>query len=214
MPDAHPVLTAWCAGAQDIDLYEITCPDGTAFVWPTLARTLDPATNKWGPWRLVTPPCVPVDDGTLTSDDPIADAVARELKTLKIPAKRAQIAPVTDWFPVQLPMTYYTDAEPETLTTTVLGTDVELELTPTTFTWDPGDGTAAITSKAPGASFPDDTITHVYKKVGEYRITLTTTWEGRFRITGADTWRPITGTGSTTHTTASFETREIRSVLS
>ncbi|MGP7960454.1 PKD domain-containing protein [Sanguibacter sp. A247] len=73
------------------------------------------------------------------------------------------------------------------LPTAILGT-VELEATPTTFAWDPGDGTDPFTSAQPGAPFPNDTVTHIYTKVGECRITLTTT--------------------------ASFETREIRSVLS
>ena len=47
------------------------------------------------------------------ASDDLADAVARELKTLKIPPKHATIAPVTDWFAVQIPMTYYTDDTPE-----------------------------------------------------------------------------------------------------
>ncbi|MGP7961156.1 PKD domain-containing protein [Sanguibacter sp. A247] len=207
IPIAETHLRAWCAAPA-----QFVCPAGTTPANPQKYRTR-PADSRtsWSGWQLLNGPC-------LTSSDPeaddLSDAVARELKTLKIPAKRAQIAPVTDWFPVQFPMTYYTDAEPERLTTTVLETDVELELTPTTFTWNPGDGTDPFTSAKPGAPFPDDTVTHVYTRVGEYRITLTTSREGRFRVAGSDTCRPITGTGSTTHTTASFETREIRSVLS
>ena len=208
IPVAEPNLRAQCAAPATF-----TCPEGTIGVTAYKYRTrpLD-SEDLWSGWRLLNGPCAPTDDPA----DDLADAVARELKTLKIPPKHATIAPVTDWFTVQVPMTYYTDDTPALMTTTVLGTQVELELTPSSFTWDPGDGSAPLLTTKPGAPYPDTTTTHTYTKVGTYRVTLTTTWTGRFRVagSGAGAWRPIAGTGSTTHTTAPFETREIRSVLS
>ncbi|MBD9699198.1 PKD domain-containing protein [Flavimobilis sp. GY10621] len=205
IPLAEPNLRAQCANPATF-----VCPEGTTGVTAYKYRTRPLGTDEpWSGWRLLNGPCTPIGDPT----DDLADAVARELKTLKIPPKHAKIAPITDWFAVQTPMTYYTDDTPELLTTTVLDTQVELELTPSSYSWDPGDGSTPLTTTEPGAPYPDQTITHTYTKVGTYRVTLTTTWTGRFRTPGTP-WRPIAGTGTTTHTTAPFETREIRSVLS
>lgn len=210
---ADPILDTWCSGPQDIDLYEIACPDGTDFAWPLKIRTRPDATASWGPWHLVNSPCIATDpeDGTPTDD--IATELARQITTLKIPAKHARIAPVTTWFAVQIPMTYYTDPGTETLRTTVLGTDVEIELTPSDYAWDPGDRSRPIHTTRPGKPYPDQTVSHTYTKVGTYRVTLATTWQGRFRIAGTTTWHDITGTGTTTHTSEPFTTHEVRSVL-
>ncbi|QIK83216.1 PKD domain-containing protein [Sanguibacter sp. HDW7] len=204
---AEPDLRAWCEAPT-----AFVCPEGSVVVTPMKYRVRPSGgtAEDWSGWRLLNGPCAreiePVDD--------LAEAMARELRTLKIPAKRARIAPVTTWFTVQVPMTYFTDAGVEHMRTTVLGTEVELELTPTLFSWDSGDGCEPVTSREPGAAYPDRTVTHTYTTVGEYRVTLTTTWSGRFRVMGTDGWRPIDGTGSTTHSSARFETREVRSVLS
>ena len=210
---ADPILDTWCSGPQDVDLYEIGCPDGTAFAWPLKIRTRPDSNAAWGPWHLVNSPCIDLDTDDVATADPIATELARQIATLNIPAKHARIAPITDWFAVQTPMTYYTDAGTERLKVTVLGTAVELELTPTSYAWDPGDGCTPVHATKPGKRYPDQTTTHTYTKVGTYRVTLTTTWHGRFRIAGTTTWHAIEGTGRTTHTTAPFETREIRSVL-
>lgn len=207
IPVAEPNLRAWCAAPA-----AFACPEGTVGVNPLKYRTRPKGGTgaDWSGWALLNGPCAPAGDPT----DDLDEAMARELKKLKIPAKQARIAPVTTWFAVQVPMTYYTDAGVERMRVTVLGTEVELELTPTLFSWDPGDGCEPVMSGEPGAAYPDRTVTHTYTKVGEYRVTLTTTWSGRFRVVGADGWRPIEGTGSTTHSSGTFTTREVRSVLS
>jgi len=211
---ADPHLDTWCTGPHDIALYEIACPTGTVFTWPLKTRTRPTGTARWSPWRLLNSPCQPPPEDTTTgTTDPVAAELAHQLATLPIPPKHARIAPVTTWFTVQTPMTYYTDAAPETLTTTVLGTTVTLELTPTEFTWDPGDGTAPLRTTRPGAPYPDQTTTHTYTRLGTYQVTLTTTWHGRYRTPDDTTWHDIPGTGTTTHTTDPFTTHEIRSVL-
>ncbi|MBD9699272.1 PKD domain-containing protein [Flavimobilis sp. GY10621] len=208
LDDTSRALDTWCSEPVVRGEVEMTCPDGSALRAPTKARIWTEP-DGWSTWRLHTPPCVSSDPGT----DDIANELAREIVTLKIPAKHARIAPITDWFAVQTPMTYYTDAGTEQLNVTVLGTAVELELTPTSYAWDPGDGCKPVHATKPGKRYPDQTTTHTYTKVGTYRVTLTTTWHGRFRIAGTTTWHDVEGTGTTTHTTAPFETREIRSVL-
>lgn len=185
---------------------EFTCEDGSDPRPAVIYRTRPVGTKEWSVWRLAEPLCP-------SPEDDLATELAREIRTLKIPPRHARIAPVTTWFTVQIPMTYFTDAGAERLEVTVLGTDVELELTPSSYSWDPGDGSAPIVTTKTGAPYPDQTVTHTYTKVGTYRVTLTTTWRGRFRVAGATTWRDIEGTGSTTHTSSPFETREVRSVL-
>jgi len=208
VPVAETHLRAWCQAPATF-----ACPQGTTAVTAYKFRTRprDGTGADWSGWQLLNGPCTPtVEPGA----DDLDAAVARELKRLKIPAKRAEIAPVTTWFAVQTPMTLYTDARLERMTVQVLGREVELELRPRQFTWDPGDGSEPIVTTEPGGPYPDQTTTHTYRKVGEYRVTLTTSWSGRFRVVGEDAWRPVAGTGETVHRTAPFVTREIRSVLS
>lgn len=203
-------LSQWCSPEFVMGDVELTCPQGSRATPPSKIHSRPTANEPWGPWRLHTPPCVP----RTPTPDTIADVLEHEIKTLKIPPRKARVAPVTTWFVVQLPMTFYTDAGTETLTTTILGTQVEIELTPTSFSFDPGDGCPPEISTRPGARYPDQTITHTYTRKGDYQVTLTTTWSARFRIAGAQTWHTVTGTGTTTSSTERFETREVRSVLS
>lgn len=207
VPVADRDLRAWCASPVTFG-----CAEGTAAVTPMKYRTRPRGSTaaEWSGWRLLVGPCVPVREPR----DDLDEAVARELRSVKIPAKQARIAPVTSWFAIQTPMTYFTDPGLERMTVTVLGTAVELELTPATFAWDPGDGSPVIVTAEPGAAYPDQTTTHSYTRKGTYRVTLTVTWTGRFRVVGTDGWRPIDGTGQTRHTSEPFEIREIRSVLS
>lgn len=206
VPISEPHLRAQCDNPVGF-----ACPEGTRAVTAYKYRTRTRGTDEpWSGWKLLNGPCAPTDEPA----DDLDDALARELKTLKIPPKHAKIAPVTDWFTVQTPMTFHTDGTVEHMSTTVLGTTVDLELTPASYAWDPGDGSPSLTTTRPGAPYPDQTTTHTYTKVGTYRVTLTTTWTGRYRVAGTTTWHPIAGSGETTHTSAPFTTREVRSVLS
>ncbi|OLL13069.1 zinc transporter, partial [Actinomyces oris] len=88
----------------------------------------------------------------------------------------------------------YTNPAVRYQTTTILGTAIEVEFTPVSYTWNWGDGTTTTTTD-PGAPYPNQTVTHRYQHTATGVTTsLTTTWTTRYRPQGDPTWRPIEGT--------------------
>ena len=91
----------------------------------------------------------------------------------------------------------YTNPTVRYQTTTILGTSIEVEFTPVSYTWGWGDGTTTTTTD-PGAPYPHQSVTHYYQHTATgITTTLTTTWTTRFRPTGESQWRPIEGTITT-----------------
>ena len=99
----------------------------------------------------------------------------------------------------------YTNPTPRYQTTTILGTPIEVEFTPASYTWGWGDGTTTTTTD-PGAPYPNQTVTHHYQHTATgVTTTLTTTWTTRYRPQGDPTWRPIEGTITTTETSTPYD---------
>ena len=99
----------------------------------------------------------------------------------------------------------YTNPTPRYQTTTILGTAIEVEFTPVSYTWNWGDGTTTTTTD-PGAPYPNQTVTHHYQHTATgVTTTLTTTWTTRYRPQGDPTWRPIEGTITTTETSTPYD---------
>lgn len=99
----------------------------------------------------------------------------------------------------------YTNPAVRYQTTTILGTSIEVEFTPVSYTWGWGDGTTTTTTD-PGAPYPHQTVTHHYQHTAtDVTTTLTTTWTTRFRPAGESQWRPIEGTITTTETSTPYD---------
>ena len=99
----------------------------------------------------------------------------------------------------------YTDPYVRYQTTTILGTPIEVEFTPASYTWGWGDGTTTTTTD-PGHPYPNQTVTHHYQHTATgVTTTLTTTWTTRFRPAGESQWRPIEGTITTTETSTPYD---------
>ena len=98
----------------------------------------------------------------------------------------------------------YTNPAVRYQTTTILGTPIEVEFTPVSYTWNWGDGTTTTTTD-PGAPYPTQTVTHYYQHTATaVTTTLTTTWTTRYRPQGENQWRPIDGTITTTETSTPY----------
>ncbi|WP_243859069.1 zinc transporter [Actinomyces sp. ZJ308] len=95
----------------------------------------------------------------------------------------------------------YTNPSPRYQTTTILNTPIDVEFTPTSYTWNWGDGTTTTTTD-PGHPYPHQTVTHHYQHTA---TTLTTTWTTRYRPQGETTWRTIDGTITTTETSTLYD---------
>jgi hypothetical protein len=103
------------------------------------------------------------------------------------------------WTVVGLHTNFYSDAGSHVVDGTLLGAAASVRFTPTTWTWDFGDGTSLI-SKWPGASwaalgvgeFEQTATSHVYATATTATIRLTIDFSAEYRI-GAGEWTPIAG---------------------
>ena len=110
---------------------------------------------------------------------------------LSLSDQLAQLIPVKDIFHqpvtsalVQVPVNFWTTTPPTFKTSVVmLGVPITVYLSPT-YLWDFGDGTKLSTTLR-GAAFPNQSITHIYKRPGSYAASLQITWGGTWQASGA-----------------------------
>jgi hypothetical protein len=118
--------------------------------------------------------------------------VRREFERLSWPTSELQLQPPDGQTLINFDTNFFTDnTTPTTRTVTLLGQRVEIEATPTSYTWDFGDGTSTTTS-SPGAAYPDLDVTHDYADPGRVSPSVATTYQGRYRINGGG-WQQIPG---------------------
>ena len=147
-------------------------------------------------------------------EDPAAvvnAAVYQAFREVPLPETVLHIQPPDGTTLVNLETNFFTTAEPFTTTLTVLGYTVDLDITPTSYTWDFGDGTTTTTTP-PGAPYPHLDITHAYTRTGTYPTRLTTTWSADFRVNNGP-WQRVQGTVDMTSPTLDLQVREATPVL-
>ena len=121
--------------------------------------------------------------------------------------------PDRGWVLVNKETIVLTDPVEQTFRTDLFGYGIDVVATPTSYTWDFNDGSRELSTDSPGTPYPEFDVFHVFTDTGTTTIELTTTWSGRYRVDGDDTWRDVVGTAQTTSTTAEFEIIERRSHL-
>jgi len=190
------------------DGFDLECEDGQILRPPRETRSRPSGAAEWGPWTALSPwQCVTPEEGSLIDD------VRRAFAEMTITAPPVTVIDGRGWTFVQIDTIVYSNDTPQTLTTTVGGTPVEIRATPVEWRWDFGDKTKPLTTTKPGGPYPDKTVTHVYTRLDIYQVTLTTTWQGQWRLVGETTWRDVDGTNTTTSTSDPFTTHEIRTRL-
>lgn len=118
--------------------------------------------------------------------------VRREMERLDWPQAQLEVQPPDGQTLINFDTNFFTDNDqPTRQTVTLLGQQVEIEATPTEYTWDFGDG-ATTTTTSPGAAYPDLDVTHEYAEHGRVGPSVDTTYTGRYRVNG-DAWQPIPG---------------------
>jgi len=190
----NDVLTTPLNGpcATNVGAVEIPDCEGQPPVLPLWRRTRTTPAGPWSAWEnilLWTCPQNAMPELTLT-----------DFRRLPIAPSPLTVQPARPQVLVNLPTIVYTDPITQAFTTDLLGYPVEVDATPTSFTWDFGDGTDPVTTTSPGHPYPDHDVAHPYTRPGTYTITLTTTYAGRYRMAGTTTWLPVTGTATTTTT--------------
>ena len=139
-----------------------------------------------------------VDDGCPADPQAAVFLSVGDFRSLPLSASVASYQPATGTGLVNMELIVFTDPAPQVLQTTVLGTPVTVQATPTGFSWDFGDGSEPLVTTDPGAPYPQFRVFHVYREPGDYLVELTTTWSGQFQVNGQGPWYPVTGTAQTT----------------
>lgn len=180
------------------------CPDGDTVVMPMWRQQRTSPAAPWGPWEQI-------DDGGC-GVDLLPELTVADFRLLPLPAPGLTMQPDRGWVLVNIPTVVTTDPSPVTLRTELLGYGVTVEATPTSWTYDFGDG-HTLTTTSPGRPYPHHDLAHEYEAPGTAAITLTASWTGRYQVDGTTVWRDITGTATTTTTSAPFTVEEVTSRL-
>lgn len=181
-------LQRWCL---DDELSRRVCADGTTALAPLFRREIDPAGNELSPWQ-------PIDPGGCPEDSITPVLTAEEFARLPLAPSAVHLQPGDGRALVHYGVIATTDATPQTLTTTILGTPITVTATPTSWTWDYGDGTPPRTTTDPGRPYPDTSGAHAYDAPGTYLLTVTTTWTGTYQLNGTGPRHTVAGTAATT----------------
>lgn len=132
-----------------------------------------------------------------------------DLQSLPIDAGSVLLQGDTEHMLINKPMIAWTDAAEHDLSTTILGVDVTVRVTPISYTWDFGNGEAPFTTTDPGGPYPDFTVSAAYPDLTtDNVVTLTTEWSGEFQVAGTGPWLPVAGTATTTSTSSVFDIYE------
>jgi hypothetical protein len=134
------------------------------------------------------------------------------LRQIGLPALTARTQP-EDKTLVNFATIFYTEPAPFTRTVTLLGRQVQLQATPTSFTWNYGDGITATTS-TPGAPYPAKDVTHEYRDAhATVQTSVDVTYTATFAVAGGPP-QAIPGSVTIAGPTAPLRISEATPVLS
>jgi hypothetical protein len=187
------------------------CADATERVWQLWARNAPPENG----WALLGSRCFG-RLGPTAAQTPRPQVtpglVLNALRQIGLPALEAHTQP-EDKTLVNFATIFY--AEPQTFvrTLTLLGQQVHVEATPTSFVWRYGDGTSTTTS-TPGAPYPAKDITHNYADAHTtVQTSVDVTYSARFQV-GNGGWQEIPETVTIAGPQSALRISEATAVLS
>lgn len=190
---------------QDIDPMQAIDCGGPEPLRPLWRRDRTTSASAWSPWRFVADWSCP--------QDVLPAFTAEDFRRLPLAPAQVTLQPAATTVLVNIPTITMATAGQQNFTTDLLGYAVEVQATPTSYSWDYGDGSAPLVTTSPGHPYPDHDVHHSYARPGSYAITLTTTWEGQYRIAGTAAWQDVDGTATTTTTVPPITALEARSTL-
>lgn len=137
--------------------------------------------------------------------------VLQAFQRIPVPHLRSQTQPDNKTL-VNFDTIFYVDARQFRRTVTLLGQRVALDITPSTFVWNHGDGTTSTTSQ-PGARYPAKDVVHRYQKAHRtVAHSVTIVWTARYQV-GNGPWQPVPGTVTTSGPATDLRIAEATPVL-
>lgn len=135
-----------------------------------------------------------------------------DVKRLVVASGRVTITPARGWAYVNMPVYYASDAKAYDASIQVAGQDVTVHLTPVSWRWTPGDGSASFETDDPGGSWPNATVAHTYlQPAASVTVTATVAWRASFTVAGAT--YPVEGVATSTTSAPPLRLVEAESVL-
>lgn len=213
----NPTVGRGSSCGADIDGF--TC--GSAVRTSCVAATVGQAALAW--FARPGDPCSP-DAATPTAATAAAAAgpaplpqvtpgvALAALRRIGLPALQARTQP-EDKTLVNFATIFYTDPQPFTRTVTLLGRQVRMQATPSSFTWHYGDGTST-TTRTPGAPYPAKDVTHEYLDAhATVQTSVDVTYTATFQVAGGPE-QAIPGSVTIAGPTAPLRISEATAVLS
>jgi hypothetical protein len=166
-----------------------TCPDPADRVWRLWGRK---PSGDWDPFGTqcagpTGPPPAQTPKPQVTPG-----LVLNALRQIGLPALRAHTQPEHKTL-VNFATIFYAEPHSFVRTITLLGQQVHVEATPTSFVWHYGDGITTTTS-TPGAPYPAKDITHNYLDAHTtVQTSVDVTYSARFQVGGGG-WQDIAET--------------------
>ena len=113
------------------------------------------------------------------------------LRVVPLPASVLEVQPANGRTLVNFDTNFFTQTDEFDRTVTLLGQRVDLHIVPSAFGWRFGDG-ESVTTKEPGAPYPQLDVTHSYLTKGRVAPSVDTTYTAQFRVNGGP-WRDVPG---------------------
>lgn len=160
-------------------------PGGRLVIWYSGLKTLDPL--GWPPLS-ANPSCI-------YSEDPAAFQERLRGEILRA----FQEAPITPGSMTLQPSPHtligahtnvYVEAQPQVFEMQLLGQSIRIEVEPTEYTFDYGDGTTYGPVSAPGGPLPEarwgeqTPTSHMYSQTGDFMVGITTFFSGQYSVNG------------------------------
>lgn len=120
-----------------------------------------------------------------------AGLVAEALRRVPLPAPVIEVQPPNGRTLVNFDTNFYTEAGDLDRTITLLGQQVDLQISAASYTWVFGDGQSLQTT-SPGAAYPQLDVTHRYLGAGGVQVRVDVTYTAQFSVNGGP-FAPVPG---------------------
>lgn len=138
--------------------------------------------------------------------------VVREFRRLTWPSSPLTVQPPGGRTAVNLPTYFFTDnTAPTTQTVEIIGQQVQIEATPSSYVYRLGDGGSRETT-SPGGPYPTGDVTHAYARKGTVEPAVDTVYSGRYRVDDGP-WREIDETVTVPGPASTLTVVEVRPTL-
>ena len=138
--------------------------------------------------------------------------VLREFKRLTWPESPLTVQPPGGRTAVNFTTYFFTDnVAPTTQTVTIIGQDVEIKATPTSYRYR-FDGHDSVETRSAGGPYPSGDVTHEYAYQGGARPSIDTVYSGRYRVNGGG-WQDIPETVTVEGAAVALRIVEVRPTL-